>query len=476
MSDPKIGVIVVAYNAASTLAGVLDRLPASFRARVADVVVCDDASSDCTYTVGLEYQRVGDLPLTVLRRPSNLGYGGNQKAAYRWAIERGLDIVVLLHGDGQYAPEVIGDLVAPLETSDVDAVFGSRMMVSGGATLGGMPLYKYVGNRILTRLANGLTGLQLTEWHSGYRAYRVSALAELPLDTASDGFDFDTEVILQLLEAGKGIAEVPIPTYYGDEICYVNGLGYAADVSRDVLRYRLHTMGFGSGDMAFAHESYECKSGAASSHRQLLGWIDAATPKRILDLGCSDGRLGALLRRDGHYVVGVDATKGDGVGERLDEFVEADLGAGLPPEVGDNFDVVLAADVLEHLAQPGKLLADLPRLLAPGGVLLVSVPNVAHWYARARVAAGRFDYERRGIFDEGHLRFFTMRSFEHLAHRSGLAIRQRSITGLPLDALQRGGPAPRWALDTLRRIDAVTLAVAPKLFGYQLLFRLEPAR
>ena len=188
----RIGVLVVAYNAASTLAAVLDRLPPAFREQVTEVVVCDDASSDCTYTVGKDYQAQTDLPLTVIRRPQNLGYGGNQKAGYRWAIDHGLDIVVLLHGDGQYAPEVIEDLVAPFEDASVDAVFGSRMMVPGSARLGGMPLYKFVGNRILSRFSNAATGLELTEWHSGYRAYRVEALRDIDFESKSDGFDFDT--------------------------------------------------------------------------------------------------------------------------------------------------------------------------------------------------------------------------------------------------------------------------------------------
>ena len=223
-SAQRIGVVVVAYNAASTLAAVLDRLPPSFRRRVEEVVVCDDASSDCTYTVGKEYQQQSDLPLTVIRRPQNLGYGGNQKAAYRWAIDHGIDVVVLLHGDGQYAPEVIEELVEPFENGTCDAVFGSRMMDPGSARIGGMPLYKWLGNRVLSRFSNAATGLALTEWHSGYRAYRVDALKDIPFEDNSDGFDFDTEIILQLHEAGKTIIEVPIPTYYGDEICYVTGM------------------------------------------------------------------------------------------------------------------------------------------------------------------------------------------------------------------------------------------------------------
>ncbi len=229
--QPRIGIVVVAYNAASTLAKVLDRIPPEFVPRISDVLVSDDASDDSTFLVGLGYQQLSELPLTVIRQERNLGYGGNQKAAYRWAIEHGLDVVVLVHGDGQYAPEELPNIVAPIVDGECDAVLGSRMMEKGDARRGGMPLYKFVGNRILTTFQNTVMGTDLTEWHSGYRAYRVAALAEIPFEQNHDGFDFDTQIIIQLVESGKRIVEVPIPTYYGDEICYVNGMGYAATSS-----------------------------------------------------------------------------------------------------------------------------------------------------------------------------------------------------------------------------------------------------
>ena len=237
----------MAYNAASTLAQTLSRLPRSFTRTVEHILVCDDFSSDTTYDVGLAVQHGSALPITVVRHDRNLGYGGNQKVGYAWAIEHDLDIIVLLHGDGQYAPEVIEDLVEPLALGAADAVFGSRMLSRGGAIAGGMPRYKYVGNKILTWSQNRLAGQELSEWHSGYRAYRVDALADLQLGTYSDGFDFDTEIILGLTGAEKRIVEVPIPTYYGDEICYVNGMRYAKDVMMDVTRFRLAQRGFGGG-------------------------------------------------------------------------------------------------------------------------------------------------------------------------------------------------------------------------------------
>ena len=272
LAHHRIGVLVVAFNAASTVAATLARLPDRFVAEVDHILVCDDASIDDTYQVAADFKTKSTWPLTVVRHETNLGYGGNQKAGYAWAQEHGLDIVVLLHGDGQYAPEVIEDLTAPLLSGQADAVFGSRMMMRGAALKGGMPLYKYAGNRILTTFQNKLTGLDLTEWHSGYRAYRVDALAELPLDTYSDGFDFDTEIILGLAPAGKRIAEVPIPTYYGDEICYVNGMRYAKDVTGDVLRHWARERGFGGG-VADLHEVEYALKPTDGSHGVLLRWL-----------------------------------------------------------------------------------------------------------------------------------------------------------------------------------------------------------
>jgi glycosyltransferase involved in cell wall biosynthesis len=124
----------------------------------------------------------------VLYNPVNQGYGGNQKIGYHYAIENGFDFVALLHGDGQYAPEMLGALTEPLRQGEADAVFGSRMLVRGDALKGGMPLYKFLGNRILTSVQNRLLGTKLSEFHSGYRVYRVSAIKALPFDRNSNVF------------------------------------------------------------------------------------------------------------------------------------------------------------------------------------------------------------------------------------------------------------------------------------------------
>ena len=468
---PRIGILIVAYNAAGTLANVLDRIPESFRPKIAEVLVCDDFSDDSTYLVGLGYKQLSNLPLTVVRHSRNLGYGGNQKAGYRMAIEHGLDIVVLLHGDGQYAPECIEAIVEPLVRGECDAVFGSRMMDRGGARKGGMPLYKYLGNKTLTRFQNKVLGTNFSEFHSGYRAYSVRALSDIAFEQNSDWFDFDTEIILQLLDSGKRIVEVPIPTYYGDEICYVQGIKYAKDVAGDVLRYRARKLGFGAAPAAEESE-YALKESDDSSHTQLLKTLAAFPPSRVLDLGCSGGRLGEKIRDHGHAVTGVDRHVVPGVRTRLDRFVEGDLERGIPKEAGRNYDVVVAADVVEHVSAPERIMEEIHLVVRPGGVLLVSVPNFGHWYVRIRTALGLFDYDQRGILDRTHLRFFTRRSFKRLAESTGWSIARVDPVGLPLGVLTSSGGGFGGRL--VRLIDRLCVTARPSLFAYQFIFQLHP--
>lgn len=469
---PKIGIVVVAYNAASTLSATLDRIPAEMLTRFAEIIISDDASHDDTFEHAVRWGGSHELKATVVRHTKNLGYGGNQKAAYRIAIDRGLDIVVLLHGDGQYAPESLPQMIEPFEAGDVSAVFGSRMMKRGAAKAGGMPFYKRVGNRILTSFENRVLGTQLTEFHSGYRAYSTKMLAQIPFEANSDGFDFDTQIIAQIVQARGQIIEVPIPTYYGDEICYVNGLKYARDVVRDVVEFKLATKGFGTQEWVLTPEEYNFKEGDGSSHAVMLQMLGSLPRSRILDLGCSGGLFAARARSVGHSVTGVDFTEIQGVRERTDRFFVADLEEGIPEAVGGRYDVVVAGDVIEHLSRPAATLRQIREVLRPGGQLLLSVPNFGHWYPRTRVATGLFGYDRRGILDNTHLRFFTRSTLRRMVRAAGFDIVEEIATGLPLGAV--GDGAPRSALSAIRRIDEALVKLRPTFFGYQYILRLTP--
>jgi glycosyltransferase involved in cell wall biosynthesis len=470
----RIGILVVAYNAESTLASVLDRVPKDFWPRVSQVFVNDDASGDSTYLVGLGYQQlVNDLPLRITRHPENLGYGGNQKAGYRMAIDAGLDIIVMLHGDGQYAPECIAEIVAPLERGEADAVFGSRMMVPGAAREGGMPLYKYVGNRILTEFENRMLGTSLSEFHSGYRAYRVDALKAIPFERNSDNFNFDTQIIVQLVDAGKRIVEVPIPTFYGDEICYVNGMKYARDVSGDVIKYRLEKLGFGAGDFGAVETAEEFEK-TDSANRTILRWLEHKPRSKVLVLGGTNPNLGDQAQSLGHSVTvarpGASAAEHPGVERVLD----VDLDHGIPESVSaqGTFDMVVCAEALERVRDPELLLKQIRGLLAPGGVLIVSAPNFGHWYPRFRTALGLFDYDQRGVLSAAHIRLFTRRGLLYRLRGAGFTVVNQDSTGLPLDILARvGGRVP----GVLRILDRILVTLRPTLFGYQMVFMCQPS-
>ena len=235
----KIGILVVAYNAESTIESTLTRIPEEFVSDIYSILISDDQSKDLTSARAANFASSSILPIQVISQPINLGYGGNQKFGYSWAIKNDWDVVVLLHADGQYAPEFIPQIVKPLLENKADAVFGSRMLNKRDALKGGMPKYKWIGNQTLTFLQNKLTKQNLSEWHSGYRAYTIEALRKLNLGNLSNGFRFDTQIILELLATKQRITEIPIPTFYGDEVSHVNGLEYAREIIWDTLRHRV---------------------------------------------------------------------------------------------------------------------------------------------------------------------------------------------------------------------------------------------
>jgi glycosyltransferase involved in cell wall biosynthesis len=469
---PRLLVFVVAYNAERTIDSVLHRIPPELLHEYdVEVLVIDDSSEDDTFERSEVIRRAETLafPLHVLFNPVNQGYGGNQKIGFHFAIREGFDFVALVHGDGQYAPECLDQLVRPLRDGMADAVFGSRMLVPGAARQGGMPLYKLVGNRILSRFQNALLATRLSEFHSGYRAYSTRALRRIPFDLNTNDFHFDTEIIIQLVLAEARIHEVPIPTYYGDEICHVNGLKYAADVTRATLKARTQDLGllyerkFDLGPEARGNAQYRPKLGWESPHTLVLQ--DIAPGSRVLDLGCAGGWVGAELRKRGCYVVGVDVSPLE-EGVVLDEFHLHDLNDGVPSTHASEFDYVLLLDVIEHLRSPEGFLDDLydKVSVSRSAKLIVSTGNIAFGMTRVLLLAGQFNYGKRGILDLTHTRLFTFSTLRRLLDGAGFQIVEL-----------RGVPAPfPLALGDSRAARALVLANRcgnrfwKRVFAYQI--------
>jgi glycosyltransferase involved in cell wall biosynthesis len=174
LREARVGLLIVAYNAEKTIARVLERIPAALRPWFAEIYVIDDFSQDRTCEAALEAAaRLGLKNLRVYHTPSNQGYGGNQILGYSYAVAQAFEVVVMLHGDAQYAPECLGEVLAPFKDPGVAVTLGSRMMRRMDALRGGMPVYKWIGNQILSKFQNRMLGVRLTEFHSGYRACRA---------------------------------------------------------------------------------------------------------------------------------------------------------------------------------------------------------------------------------------------------------------------------------------------------------------
>ena len=222
----KILVLVTAYNVGNFLESVLNRIPKSIKKYNTHILIYDDASDDKTYKKALKLKKKKKYNINIIRNKKNLGYGGSQKAGYSYAIKNNFDYVALLHGDGQYAPEKLPELLNEIINKKYDAVFGSRMINKKDAIKGGMPFYKFIGNIILTKIQNFLLGTKLSEFHSGYRVYNVRSLKKIPFLLNSNSYNFDTEIIIQFKLVNFEIKEIAIPTFYGKEISYLNGIEY----------------------------------------------------------------------------------------------------------------------------------------------------------------------------------------------------------------------------------------------------------
>jgi glycosyltransferase involved in cell wall biosynthesis len=208
----KVVVVMPAYNAARTLAQTYAEVPMDL---VDEVVVTDDASSDETVAVARQ------LGLRTLVHDRNMGYGANQKTCYTEALRLGADIVVMLHPDYQYTPTLLAPMIGMITDGPFDAVLGSRIL-GGSAREGGMPLYKYIFNRLLTAAQNLLAGAKLSEYHTGYRAFSREVIESLALHENSDDFVFDNQMLAQILHGGFKIGEVSCPAAYFDDASSIN--------------------------------------------------------------------------------------------------------------------------------------------------------------------------------------------------------------------------------------------------------------
>ena len=233
--DAKIVVVMPAYNAALTVAETKDSIPPGL---VSKVILVDDHSRDDTVPVA------EDLGVEVIAHPHNVGYGGNQKTCYMAALREGADVVVMLHPDNQYDPEILPAMVQPILNGEAEMTLGSRFLQPGGPLAGGMPKYKFLANRFLTTVENYILGTHYSELHTGYRAYSRKFLETVPFLRNSNDFVFDTQIIAQSVAFEMPVKEVPVSTKYFPEASSTTlgqSIVYGLKTLAVMVRYRLHT-------------------------------------------------------------------------------------------------------------------------------------------------------------------------------------------------------------------------------------------
>lgn len=435
LRDKKVALFIVAYNAENFIQNTIERIPKEIVNNFAQIYLIDDFSKDKTFEVARSaFSNLGVINYKVMRTPFNQGYGGNQKIGYKYAIDHGYDYVILLHGDGQYPPEFLPQIIECFEDSEVAAVFGSRMMKRFQALKGGMPFYKWLGNMVLTRIENKLLGANLSEFHSGYRAYSLTALKALPFQLNSNNFHFDTDIIIQFIANNFKIKEIPIPTHYGDEVCHVNGLKYFWNCLKSVIKFRLYKLGIfyqPNFDIELPlKREYKFKNNPNTLHQHILA-VSWSKSDLVVDLGANDISLSSKIAPLVESITAVDIQAnepGNGV-----KTIQLDLNSDFDNVLGHEvYDKIVALDVIEHLNNPEKAMLKINNILKTGGKLYISTANIAFIIMRIALFLGWFNYGKKGILDKTHQRLFTIKSFKRLLKNSGFRLEKVVGFGPPI--------------------------------------------
>ena len=475
----KLLVLIVAYNHEKFIESVLDRINDNlFKTYEVEVLINDDSSSDNTLNITKDYIKNNihkKIKYTVLSNPVNQGYGGNQKIGFLYAIKNNFDFVALVHGDGQYAPEYLETLVEPLNDENTDAVFGSRMINKNGALKGGMPFYKFIGNKILTIYQNKLFKTNFTEFHSGYRIYKVQSLKKIPYELNNNDHSFDNEIIIQLLMANLNIKELPIPTYYGEEISYVNGLRYALQVFIANIKAKVQKYGiFYDRKFNFKpenYDNYELKEKFDSPHKRTIDVIKEGS--HVLDIGCNSSKLAKILINGKNCkVTSIDKSEKLENSSFIEKYISFDLDNGLPDLNYNKFDYILLLDVIEHLKNPEEFMIKLKQKTEknPNLTIIVSTGNVGFLIIRLMLLFGNFNYGNKGILDKTHTRLFTFSSFKRLMLQAGFSIKKISGVPAPIALVTGDNILGKFLLN----VNKFFILISKTIFSYQIYFEIKP--
>lgn len=381
----------------------------------------------------------------------DFGYGGNLKVILREVLARKFDHLVICG-----SKDVVNDDIKCLIENIADQP-DSVVLASGDK-----------GNGPTNKCLNIILGMDLSNFASPIRGIPVNLLEMIPFESNSDDEQFDLELLIQLRALGVKFTEV-------NKCAGVLRESRATNVFSvlTAIKYRLHQLHvIRTGKYILQHKvKYTFKASPYSSHTQIIDMIE--TGQKVLDIGCSQGLLAEPLKKKGVSVTGIDVIPKEFVSKLLDEYHKHDIYKLSELELGQKYDCLVFADVIEHLTTPLDILGEAKKYLSPSGKLIASTPNIAVWFYRISLLIGRFEYGPRGILDDTHVRLYTRATFRRLIEKAGFKIKREAYTGLPFEIIfESTGKSP--FIKGLAWLYYRLVKIWPTMFAYQFIMEAVP--
>jgi len=463
-ATPRFGLFLCDCVDTDAIRKTLSRIPAELSEWFEEVVVMLDSPSSDSLPSTTALQSESRFELRFHRPPRDSGFGAIRKAAFEYALRKGFEQVIIMRGDATHPPEALPELIQLALMNPARFVLA---MTRGPSPI---PTSRRLFRRVSTFLQNRILGLRLRDYHTSFRLYPSEALSRIPFQLDADDTLFDTEIIIQMRALGIPIHEVSL----GDGDGWTDNASKTdtSDTSHELLAcgtaigYRLHQIHLTrDGRYLVDHEiHYTLKRSNTGSHSQIISAITEGSA--VLDLGCSNGLLARPLLEKRVRVTGVDAGPGERLSKELAAYYQRDLDLPLELPYERVFDFVVCADVIEHLQNRTQLLRGARRYLKPNGKLIISTPNIALWFYRLSLLAGRFEYGPRGVLDETHVHLYTGSTFRREIEKAGFTVLRQRVTSLPFEVVFESTGRSR-LVHSLEFAYHLMARLWPSMFAYQ---------
>jgi SAM-dependent methyltransferase len=406
----------------------VERIPESLDEWLDEVVVMLDSPSHQLASAPDDRVGTRNFEVRFHRPPRDSGYGAARKAAFEYALLKRVDFAIVMRGDASHPPERLPELIRATLADPSRLLLATR-------TSRPAPSLHGVAHRLATFFQNRVLGLRLRDYHTSFRVYPTQALERIPFQLDSNESHFDAEILVQFRALGVSIREERIVDGRGGDGTGSDELSHGLASCATAVGYRLHQFHLTrDGRFLVDHDvHYTLKLSETSSHMQIVSAI--RPDSQVLDLGCSQGLLARPLQQKNVRVTGVDVGPGDRLARELAQYHQRDLEEPLDIPAERVFDYVVCADVIEHLRRRTQLLRSARRYLKQDGRLIISTPNVALWFYRLSLLAGRFEYGPRGVLDETHVHLYTGATFRREVEKAGFQVLRQRVTALPFEVV-----------------------------------------